>query len=74
MVPEKELRGIENKDASNLGVGLSAESSNREVDGWVDFFVASLKQGVSQIFQVHWYNGKLGDLFGDVKENGVTRI
>lgn len=73
MVPEKELRGFENKDASYLGVGSSAESSNREVDGWVDFFVASLKQGVSQILQVHWYNGNLDDLFDDVKENGETR-
>ena len=73
MVPEKELRGFENKDASYLGVGSSAESSNREVDGWVDFFVASLKQGVSQILQVHWYNGNLGDLFCEVKGIGVTR-
>lgn len=74
MVPEKELRGFENDDASQLGGGSSAESSNRELEGWIDFFVASLKQGVSQILQVHWYNGKLGDLFGEVKENGVTRI
>ena len=74
MVPEKELGGFKNNDAPYLGDGSSAESSNRELDGWIDFFVASLKQGVSQLLPVHWYNGKLGDLFSDAKDHRVTRV
>ena len=74
MVPEKELGRFKNNDASYLGVGSNAEPSTRELDSWIDFFVASLKQGVSQLLPVHWYNGKLDDLFGDAKDHGVTRV
>ena len=74
MVSEKELVGFKNNDASYLGVGSSAESSNRELDGWIDFFVASLKQGLSQLFKIHWYNGSLGDLVSDERDNGVTCV
>ena len=64
-----ELSGL--LDASN---GSSAEPTNRELDGWIDFFVASLTQGVSQLFPTRWYNGSLDDLFGDVKEKDVISI
>lgn len=74
VLPEKELRGLENDDAPHCGIGSNAKASNRELDGWIDFFVETLKQGVSQLFQVHWYNGNLGDLFGDVTDYRVTRI
>ncbi len=31
---------------------------------WLNFFVATLKNGVSQLLQVRWQNGKLCDLLG----------
>lgn len=74
LLHEKEVRGYENDDASNFGSVSSVQSSNGEIDGWIDFFVASLKQGLSQLFQIHWYNGNLGDLVGGVRDNGVTHV
>ena len=69
MVPEKELRRFQGNLVSNLG-GSRIESSILELDGWQEFLVASLKHGVSRLLQVHWQNGKLVDLIGDL--DGVT--
>ena len=49
----------------------STDFEPMEMDFWIEFFVASLKLGVSQLLQVNWQNGKLSDVL-EIDESGVA--
>lgn len=48
--------------ASGLDLNWKTISQPSQMDPWIEFFVASLKLGVSQLLQVNWQNGKLSDV------------
>ena len=39
-----------------------ADSSSRELDHWIECFVATLKAGVSRLLRIEWRNGSIRDL------------
>ena len=71
-MPGKEMGVLQSNIASNLGGGSRIESSILELDGWIEFLVSSLKQGVSQFLQVQWQLGKLTDLIEDMDGVALT--
>lgn len=63
---------LESNIASHLGGSSRMKLSILELNRWKEFLVASLKQGVSRVLQVHWRNGKLTDLIEDLQVATLT--
>ncbi len=59
---QKNMRELEQDVASLLEDDSETESSTGELDDWLEFFIATLKTGVSQLLRIEWKNGSIGDL------------
>jgi len=59
--------------ASLLEADSDTESSARVLDDWLEFFVATLKMGASQLFSINWQNGSISNLLTTGKGKTAPR-
>ncbi len=64
---------LKDEFACGLGLDWTTHSQSSQMETWIEFFVASLKSGVSQLLQVNWQNGKLSDVLENLDCGGAGR-
>ena len=69
----KKMRKKGTDVASLISANSDNESSKRGLDDWLEFFVDTLKTGMSGLLQIEWRKGTIEDLFPGVNWNYPPR-